>query len=178
MPNDRHALTASQTEALEQDGYVIFPDVLPSDHVAALEQYLDERVAAQLAGMLKDGETTGAIDWGPERVVINLELNPRHPLLEVCGRHPLLLAAVTHVLGVGPVLKKMHCRAPLPGGGHQGLHSDLQNAPVSGRWLEVQCTWCIRAHTEHNGPTRVIPGFHRSADPPIGQEFGAGHPTP
>ena len=106
--------------------------------------------------------------------MINLELDPRHLLLEVCAGHPLMLAAMTHVLGAGSVLKKMHCRSPLPGGGHQGLHSDLQNPPVPGRWLEAQATWCIRALTEHNGATRVIPGSHLSSDPPIGEEFGAG----
>ena len=63
MPNDHPALTAGQTEALEQNGYLIFPHVLPTQPVAAIERYLDERVQAQLAGMLKNGETTVAIDW-------------------------------------------------------------------------------------------------------------------
>ena len=59
-----------------------------------------------------------------ESGVVHAELGLSDPDFAPCREHPLLAEAAVGVLGPDWHLGGLELRAPLPGGGHQGLHPD------------------------------------------------------
>ena len=73
-----------------------------------------------------------------------------------------MLAAVAHVLGGDLKLSSLNSRAALPGEGLQALHSHGGLPPAPGVYDVCNSIWLLDDFTPHNGPTRLVPGTHRS----------------
>ena len=90
------------------------------------------------------------------------DLVNKDSLFEICFTHPRVLAAVAHVLGGDLKLSSLNSRAALPGEGLQALHSHGGLPPAPGVYDVCNSIWLLDDFTPHNGPTRLVPGTHRS----------------
>jgi hypothetical protein len=169
-------LSTRQREALDLDGYLLVP--------ALLDQPVLDRIAGRMAEMISQTLAAWAADPGSviEPGVVRARLPVDDPDFAPCLEHPLLADAATAVLGDGWRRVALGMRAPLPGGGDQGLHADFERRrPGERPWQTLSAMWCVSPFTADNGPLRVIPGSHRVSAPPIDlEEPGAGigpHPA-
>jgi ectoine hydroxylase-related dioxygenase (phytanoyl-CoA dioxygenase family) len=146
--------TLSREEAafLDENGYVVMPGVLSTEQAAQMAARLDS-IAAE------EGEQAGT-DFHTEYGTTRLgALVNKDPMFDVCFTHPRALAAVAHIMGDDFGLSSITGRAAQPGEGHQGLHRDDQDHCANALWV-------VSDFTEENGPTRLVPGSHRSTQAP------------
>jgi ectoine hydroxylase-related dioxygenase (phytanoyl-CoA dioxygenase family) len=142
-------------QQLDDDGFVVFPGLLPSTLAAALAQRFDELAAAE-------GPSAGAEQHQEPGCVRVADLVNKDELFDVCWTHPVLLAAVAHLLGWRPFkLSAIAARDPLPDGGQQGLHPDWPRPVAPDDCQVCNGIWMLDAFTADNGATRVVPGSHR-----------------
>jgi ectoine hydroxylase-related dioxygenase (phytanoyl-CoA dioxygenase family) len=147
-------LTAAQRAQLDEDGYLPLPGILTASQLQIIRQRLAELSAAE-------GDQAGLEvhqEQGTDRLA---DLVNKDPVFEVCFTCPRVLAAVAHVLG-DFTLSSLNSRAALPGAGHQRLHTDWGEPVLPGDYQVCNSIWLIDEFTEVNGPTRVVPGSHRS----------------
>ncbi len=153
----RH-LTAAEKARLDEDGFLPLPGILSAGQLQVIRRRLAELSAAE-------GQRAGAEVHQEEGADRLADLVNKDPVFDVCFTHPRVLAAIAHVLG-DFTLSSLNSRAALPGHGHQRLHADW-GAPVEpGNYRVCNSIWLIDDFTESNGPTRLIPGSHRSAQLP------------
>jgi hypothetical protein len=163
-------LTSHRRGSLERDGYLLVPSLLDETVIVRMASRLDELVRQTIAAWGVDPSPDIA-----EHSVVRAKLDLADLDLAPCRDHPLLAQAATAVLGQDWHLAALSLRAPLPGGGHQGLHADFEERRTDGPWQMLSAMWCITAFTPDNGPLRVIPGSHRVSQPPIDMlAFGSG----
>jgi ectoine hydroxylase-related dioxygenase (phytanoyl-CoA dioxygenase family) len=151
-------LTAAERARLDADGFLPLPAILPQQQLQVIRQRLAELSAAE-------GDRAGLEvhqEEGTDRVA---DLVNKDPVFEVCFTSPRVLAAVAHVLG-DFTLSSLNSRAALPGAGHQRLHTDWAEPVPPGDYQVCNSIWLIDEFTPANGPTRVIPGSHRSEQLP------------
>ena len=142
-------LSALQRKRLDDDGFVVLPNVLTPAECESVVDLLDSVWTAGDFGSLYDGEPH--VRFVPDAL-------QHSALVQVCFGHPLVLAAVRHVLGDNIVLHRNNGRSCFPGGGRQPLH---ELARRRGRPHErCQVITCLTDFTTTNGATRVIPGTH------------------
>jgi hypothetical protein len=152
---DEATLTAAEREALDQEGYVVFPDVLTPLALAAVRDRLDALVAAE-------GERAGLEmhqEAGTNRVA---DLVNKGAVFDQLWTHPKLLASAWHIVA-GPFrLSSVTSRSALPGEGNQALHPDWHEPVGRGAAHICNSIWLLDDFTEENGATRVVPGSHHS----------------
>jgi ectoine hydroxylase-related dioxygenase (phytanoyl-CoA dioxygenase family) len=134
--------------ALEQDGYIVVPDVLDP---MSIERLL---LAFESAPPQADGTQHVAV------TATTRELATWNALEEF----PLIAAAGAHVLG-RPYRVSAHGRNPLPGFGQQGLHADWRPRASTEPYYALTAIWMLDDFTIENGSPRVVPGSHRTAQP-------------
>ena len=88
-------------------------------------------------------------------------------IFDICFTHPRILAAVEHLLGKDFKTSSVNYRAAKPGAGLQPLHSDWEEATISGNYYACNTLWILDDFTEHNGATRIVSGTHLSGKLPI-----------
>jgi ectoine hydroxylase-related dioxygenase (phytanoyl-CoA dioxygenase family) len=148
-------LPAEQSQ-LDEQGFVVLEGILAADQLEAIRARMAElhQQEGDRAGLEVHQEA------GTDRLA---DLVNKDRVFEVCFTHPRVLAAVAHVLQGDLKLSSLNSRAALPGQGHQGLHSDGNvRDPERAYYDSCQTTWLLDDLTEENGPTRVVPGTHRS----------------
>jgi ectoine hydroxylase-related dioxygenase (phytanoyl-CoA dioxygenase family) len=165
-------LSAQQRESLERNGYLLVPSLLEETVLERITNRLEELVSQTVAAWVGDPGQVAAVPEGGGVVRAKLELTD--PDFAPCCEHPLVAEAATAALGTDWYLAGLGVRAPLPGSGHQGLHSDFEERRIDGPWQTLAAMWCISAFTPDNGPLRVIPGSHRVSEPPIDEAWGSG----
>lgn len=146
-------LSAEEAARLDRAGYLVMPGVLPKETAARMAARLDELAR-------EEGENAGH-DFHTEKGTTRLgSLIDKDSLFDICATHPRALAAVAHVLGEDFGLSSITGRAALPGEGHQPFHRDNN--------LErcANALWVVSEFTAKNGPTRLVPGSHRSPEAP------------
>ena len=151
-------LTEPDRARLDRDGFLPLPGILGAGQLQAIRRRLAELSAAE-------GQQAGAEvhqEDGTDRLA---DLVNKDPVFDVCFTHPTILAAMAHVLG-DFTLSSLNARAALPGHGQQRLHADWGVAVTPGNYLVCNSIWLIDDFTQANGPTRVVPGSHRSAQLP------------
>ncbi len=150
-------LTKEQEHQLDELGYVILPDLLGADQVAALSRRFDELVA-------EEGDQAG-IEVHQEAGTARLaNLVNKGTVFDVCWNHPRLLASVAHIFDWRPFkLNSLNARAALPGQGHQRLHADSNPPEVAGEYQNSNSIWMLDDFTERNGADA-----HRPWIPPVG----------
>jgi ectoine hydroxylase-related dioxygenase (phytanoyl-CoA dioxygenase family) len=147
-------LTAAERARLDADGFLPLPGILPDDQLQVIRQRLAELSAAE-------GDRAGLEVHQEEGTDRLADLVNKDPVFEVCFTSPRVLAAVAHVLG-DFTLSSLNSRAALPGAGHQRLHTDWAEPVPAGEYQVCNSIWLIDEFTAANGPTRVVPGSHRS----------------
>ncbi|MEP7358618.1 MAG: phytanoyl-CoA dioxygenase family protein, partial [Anaerolineales bacterium] len=120
-----NTLTQAEKDFLDQNGYLLLPNILSAEQIARMRTRLDELIAAE-------GEDAGK-EVHQEAGTFRLsDLVNKDPVFEVCFTHPRLLAAINHVLKGDLRLSSLNFRAALPGSGNQALHADWRGAVEPG----------------------------------------------
>ena len=164
-------LSAAEKAQLDRDGFLPLPGVLSAGQLRSIRARLAElqTTEGQRAG------TEVHQEEGTDRLA---DLVNKDPVFDVCFTHPKVLAAMAHVLG-DFTLSSLNARSALPGHGQQRLHADWGVAVEAGNYRVCNSIWLIDDFTQANGPTRVVPGSHRSAQLPrevMADPFGP-HPA-
>lgn len=150
-------LSADEKKELDENGYVVFPGILSAEQVARFNARFDELLAQEGAEAGKEMHQ----EAGTERLASLVE---KDVMFTICYTHPKVLAAVHHVLGDFK-LSELASRFAMPGQGAQKLHTDGHSLP-DGSYIVCNTFWLLDDFTEENGPTRVVPGTHRSGETP------------
>ena len=153
-------LTELEKRELDERGYVVLPDFMGPELLAALRRRVDELYA-------EEGEHSGSeFKQEPQaRRLANL-VNKG----EIFGRMiltPEVLERVGYVLGTEFKLSSLNARTGNPHSDTpQPLHADSGAVPdEKGYWVS-NSVWMLDDFTPQNGATRVVPGSHRSGKLP------------
>ena len=149
-------LSSREAEALDRDGYVLFPALIDGDWLESLR--------AAFESGCRGSDTAAAIKESGTRHINDLLNLDR--IFDNVYTHPKLLAAVYHVLRCPFRLGQMNGRDPLPGYGQQGLHADWTARAKGEPFRIVTSIWLLDDFTEDNGATRIVPGTHLLLNPP------------
>jgi ectoine hydroxylase-related dioxygenase (phytanoyl-CoA dioxygenase family) len=147
-------LTSEEKDFLDQNGYLVLPDILNSSEIEALRARLAELLAIEKenAGLEVHQET------GTARLA---NLVDKGKVFEVCFTHPRVLAALAHVLENDMKLSALNSRAALPGQGLQALHVDWHEPVTPGHYQVCNSIWLLDDFTKENGATRLVAKSHR-----------------
>jgi hypothetical protein len=162
-------LSPEVNEALDRDGFELFPSLLNDARIEALKQRIEELEREE------DAWGTGTNPDDPEAIRVE-NLNHKDPLFDELWLHPVLLAVLQYFLGDFR-LGSMTSRSPRPHGGHQRLHRDgpriFEDAATP-----FQTAWMLDDFNPVRGTTRLVPGSHRFASRPeeVMDDPEAAHP--
>ena len=136
----------------EEQGYVIFPSILPAEDIAniqaALSDFFDKKGRNNFEG------------FKSHRVYALLAKEPA--LMSKIVAHPLVMYFVERQLGPTCLLSALLAICLLPGETVQPWHRDDTNItiPLPRPAYGVSAFWSIDATTLSNGATEIIPGSH------------------
>lgn len=172
-------LTREEIFFLETNGYLNLGVLLSPDQVKKINDRLDELKA-------EEGENAGAElmdskyirhpkEEGADRLA---DLVNKGEVFDIFYTHPRVLAGIEAVLGLEYKLSSLNYRAAKPGKGLQKLHVDFRNAVADGGYKVCNSIWLLDDFTEENGPTRIVPGTHKSTQLPdeVLEDPFASHP--
>jgi ectoine hydroxylase-related dioxygenase (phytanoyl-CoA dioxygenase family) len=147
-------LTSTEKDFLDENGYLVLPDILNSAEIEALRARLGELLAIEKekAGLEVHQET------GTARLA---NLVDKGKVFEVAFTHPRVLAALAHVLENDMKLSALNSRAALPGQGLQALHVDWPESVQPGHYQVCNSIWLLDDFTRENGATRLVAKSHR-----------------
>ena len=167
IPLVAHESLEKQIEAMERDGFVYFSNVLTPEEVAELRQL---SVQLEPSAEALDIDLTLERDGHFQRC-INAAFN-RDPLFLKYLDKPGLIELAEAVHGADCHIVSMHTWAVGPGRPAQHLHTDWLPASMPEElWADPRLQMPIyitTAHfylddmTEEIGPTKLVPGSHRS----------------
>jgi ectoine hydroxylase-related dioxygenase (phytanoyl-CoA dioxygenase family) len=150
------SMTAEEKIFLQEQGYLIVRNVMDPG-------WLEELREATGRLLREEGENAGGEfrkEAGSDRLA---NLVDKGECFERLVSHPLLLEAVEVVLGPDWKLSSLNYRAALPGDqGLQPLHCDMGLVPDSLGNAVFNSIWMLDDFTPENGPTRFVPGSHKS----------------
>ncbi|HXG24717.1 MAG TPA: phytanoyl-CoA dioxygenase family protein [Chthonomonadales bacterium] len=152
-------LTVEQKHQFEEEGYLVFENVLSEEELAALRVASD---ALQEERMRIGGE---------ERLAVIQDVIYKGDAFMRAARHPFLLAAVADLLG--PNLQLQHCKLnwkpPTIGKGEIDWHQDFPFFPHTNYDL-LAAMFLLDDAIPENGCMRVIPGSHKLGPLPHHQD--------
>lgn len=154
------AVKPEEKRLLQEQGYLIVRGLMNGEWLSELRE--------ATARLLEDeGENAGGEfrkEAGSDRLA-NL-VDKGEPFRRLVS-HPELLEAAEAVLGPDWKLSSLNYRAALPGDqGLQPLHCDMGLIPDALGNAVFNSIWMLDDFTEDNGPTRLVPGTHRSGKLP------------
>ena len=141
-------LTSEEQDALDREGYVVFPAVIDAPSLDRLRRAFED-ASGNGRQISKESGTRHITD------LVNGD-----PVFEAVYAHPKTLAAVYHVLRSPFRLSQIGGRDPLPGFGQQGLHSDWMARTKGEPFRVVTAISLLDDFTANNGATRLVPGTH------------------
>jgi hypothetical protein len=153
-------LTEDEKWQLDQTGLLLLPGFLAADRLAALRQRLAEL-------FVELGEQAGA-EFKQEPQTDRLANLVNHgPLFWDAIAEPKILAGIAHVLGPEFKLSSLNARSARPHSDWvQPLHCDTGALPDARGNKVCNVIWLLDDFTTENGPTRFVPGTHRSGQLP------------
>jgi ectoine hydroxylase-related dioxygenase (phytanoyl-CoA dioxygenase family) len=155
-------VTPQNIQELQEQGYTIVPQLIDP-------AWLEELRAAVAERMEIEGENAGA-EFRKEANSQRLaNLVDKGETFRRVVAHPELLAAAELVLGPDWKLSSLNYRAAEPhSDSAQPLHCDMGLLPDARGYMVFNSVWMLDDFTPENGPTRAVPGSHRSgALPPV-----------
>ncbi|MBI2685804.1 MAG: phytanoyl-CoA dioxygenase family protein [Acidobacteria bacterium] len=165
-------MTAKEKGLLQEQGYLIVRGVMDAEWLAELR--------SETARLLEaEGENAGGEfrkEIGSDRLA---NLVDKGECFQRLVSHPLLLEAVEVVLGPDWKLSSLNYRAALPGEKSlQPLHCDMGLVPDALGNAVFNSIWMLDDFTPENGPTRFVPGSHKSGVLPQNVLADANAPHP
>lgn len=153
-------LTEDEKRQLDQTGLLLLPKFLTAEWLTALRQ----RIAELFAEL---GEQAGA-EFKQEPQTDRLANLVNHgPLFWEVIAEPKILAGIAHVLGPEFKLSSLNARSARPYSDWvQPLHCDTGALPDARGNKVCNVIWLLDDFTTENGPTRFVPGTHRSGKLP------------
>ena len=151
----RSAMTNPEARQLDELGYLVLPAVMDPQWLAELRETTQRLLDLE-------GDQAGAefrTEPGSDRLA---NLVDKGVCFERLVSHPRLLEAVEQVLGPDWKLSSLNYRAALPGQGLQPLHCDMGQVADARGYAVFNSVWLLDDFTPDNGPTRLVPGTHRS----------------
>ncbi len=149
-------MTAEEKIFLQEQGYLIVRNVMDSAWLAELREATGRLLR-------EEGENAGGEfrkEIGSDRLA---NLVDKGECFQRLVSHPLLLEAVEVVLGQDWKLSSLNYRAALPGDQSlQPLHCDMGLVPDELGNAVFNSIWMLDDFTPENGPTRFVPGSHKS----------------
>lgn len=139
-------LTPAEKEALDRQGYCVFPNLLDRARLSQLRIAFDTSLAK--------GQRHG----------VHVHLDWQEEAFDGVYTHPKVLAAAYHVLRRPFRSTGVVGRDPSAGHGQQALHADWPRAP-SEPFQIVTSLWLLDDFTPTNGATRLVPGSHKMPKP-------------
>lgn len=153
-------MTPQAARQLDEQGVLTLRGVIDPE-------WLDELRRATDRLLLAEGERAGAefrLEPGSDRLA---NLVDKGACFERVVSHPAILEAVEIVLGPDWKLSSLNYRAALPGErGAQPLHCDMGLVADAQGYAVFNTVWMLDDFTPDNGPTRFVPGTHRSGQLP------------
>lgn len=149
----KDTLTAEEKQRLDEQGFVVFPNVLDGKRVNELRDRYESL-------MTSEGRSAGyevAQEEGTRRLA---DLVNKGREFDVMYTHPKILAAVYHVIARDFKLSSLNGRDAVPGHGHQPFHADWHRRVLNEPYHVVNVIWMLDDFTADNGATRVVPGSH------------------
>ncbi len=153
-------------QSLEKHGFTIAPNVLTKDELRFLRGALDNIYATF------DPERDGLRKVEGYHFASNL-VN-KGPFFETIFLRSPVYDLARHLLGEDCILSSLNSLEPLKNQGSQQLHRDGPPAPDSGP-IVANSLWAIDDMNKENGATRLIPGSHKTDEPPPDNEAGVVH---
>lgn len=149
-------MTEEGKRFLQEQGYLIVRGVMDEKWLAELRDATGLLLAQE--GANAGGEFRK--EAGADRLA---NLVDKGECFQRLVSHPLLLEAVEVVLGPDWKLSSLNYRAALPGDqGLQPLHCDMGLVPDERGSAVFNSIWMLDDFTPENGPTRFVPGSHKS----------------
>ena len=165
-------LSPQDLHQLSEQGFVILRGVMDPD-------WLREVCDATCRLLQVEGAAAGSefrTEPGSDRLA---NLVDKGECFQRVISHPAMIQAVESVLGADWKLSSLNYRAALPGEqGLQPLHCDMGLVADSTGYSVFNSIWMLDDFTIDNGPTRFVPGSHRSGALPqaLLQDPYADHP--
>jgi ectoine hydroxylase-related dioxygenase (phytanoyl-CoA dioxygenase family) len=165
-------MTAEQTQQLDEQGYVVMPNLMDPEFLRAVQQRVDELYE-------QEGDASGS-EFKQEpysRRLANV-VNKGEIFLRVINT-PEVLECMAHVLGPRFKLSSLNVRSADPNSDWvQPLHLDGGGLPDEKGYYVCNSIWILDDFTAHNGATRFIPGSHRWQQKPadVLADLTAPHP--
>lgn len=151
---DENTLTAEEKRRLDEDGFVVFPNVIDPIWLEEMRhsfEYIIQKEGAS-AGKEVHQET------GARRLA---DLVNKGSVFDRVYTHPKVLAAVYHVIQRDFKLSSLNGRDAKPGEGLQALHADWLGRQENEPYHVCNSLWVLDDFEEDNGATRVVPGSHK-----------------
>lgn len=149
-------MTADEKILLQEQGYLIVRGVMDAAWLEELRMATGRLL--ELEGADAGGEFRKEV--GSDRLA---NLVDKGECFQRLVSHPMLLEAAEAVLGPDWKLSSLNYRAALPGEQSlQPLHCDMGLLPDSLGNAVFNSIWMLDDFTPENGPTRFVPGSHRS----------------
>lgn len=158
---EAHGVDEAQVEALlsvvQEDGYVILPDLISRDVIAAIRSETEPFLEYDGRNEFEGHKTRRIYSVIEKTLACN-------PLVE----HPLVLALLDRLLLPNYLLSQLQVIDVLPGEVRQPLHHDDGFYPLARPRKPVGAAliWALDDFTAENGATLVYPKSHRWGDVP------------
>ena len=154
-------LTQDQLRRLDQDGFLVLPDVFTPEEIELLRNEVPTMVAEQRPENPREA--------GKEKVRNILSLHRRNELYARLVRHPRMLEVACQILGedLYPQQVKINLKTGFDGGGFE-WHTDFathHNRDGVPRPLALNFHIHLDDVTEFNGPLMFVPGSHKREIP-------------
>ena len=145
----RNDLALDAASELQDRGFVVLRDALPSDRMERLSDAYDRAVSAAMDDDIKAGSTSTRVTDFVNRGTEFDEVYAFPPLLEAGCR----------VIGRPFKLSSFHARTLRPGASGENLHVDVRRG--SADWPLLSFILMVDEFRPDNGATRFVPGSHR-----------------